>query len=62
MKNAGIFLHSSKTVSVSFYEDWFFGFYAQKNIFNYVKVGALHWPWKGTKLMDARQILENIDL
>ena len=27
-----------------------FGFFLQKNIYNYLKVGALHWPWKGIAL------------
>ena len=27
-------------------------FLVQKSIFNYLKVGALRWPWKGTALKD----------
>ena len=51
------FLHSSKILSISCCLDlggprasafiWFF--HAQLNIFNYVEVGALCWPWQDTE-------------
>ena len=54
------FLHSSKILSISCCLDlggprasafiWFF--HAQLNIFNYVEVGALCWPWQDTDLTD----------
>ena len=60
MKNAGIYLSSSKLFQSVVPWTWkdlvhqdLFGFSCAKEHFNYVEVGTPHWSWKGTDLMDT---------